>query len=286
MHYYEIAGIVFEIDSNDEFIIRRMKAYETDKREVDVTVRVTQSVAISRPTGLKIVRKGAFRTYARGSDGSYVTFDELRDGRLSALIIMNEDITRADLTCYDIEPLGGASSSVRSFNMIAEVFRFVVLSRNGVVFHSSSLSLNGEAILFSAPSGTGKSTHTSLWCRYVEGAEIFNDDSPALMIEGGKVFAYGTPWSGKTEINSNVRLPVKAIVFLERGEPNIRETAGAEQFLRLASQSFTVPFTSFALRYFDVAETVYNQVKTYILTCDISKRSVETAYNAIMEEKL
>lgn len=281
MRFYRIADIVLQITGTDEYVEERMARYEVAETTPDVVISVRHADVIERPEELKVIRRGKFRTHAT-SKGEYITFDELKDGSLTALIRMDGAITRAEVVARDIEPLGGASLQVRQFNMLAEVFRYVVLKRGGMIFHSSALSYKGEAILFSAPSGTGKSTHTKLWCQHVEGAEVFNDDSPAIMMENGVPVAYGTPWSGKSIVNLNVRLPIRAIVFLERGEINsIRRLTGKDAFLHVASQSFYVPFTGLLPALLDVQECIVNNVSTYKLACNISKEAVNTVYNQL-----
>ncbi len=95
-----------------------------------------------------------------------------------------------------------------------------LLENDGMVLHSSSVALDGNAYLFSADSGTGKSTHTNLWKRCFKDAYIINDDKPALRYINGKFYVYGTPWSGSSALNKNVKLPLKAICFIERGNEN------------------------------------------------------------------
>ena len=67
-----------------------------------------------------------------------------------------------------------------------------------VAIHSSCIVYRGKAVLFLGASGTGKSTHTRLWLENIEGSTLLNDDSPFVRVEDGKVWAYGSPWSGKT----------------------------------------------------------------------------------------
>ena len=90
----------------------------------------------------------------------------------------------------------------------------------GMMLHASAVELNGEAYLFSGPSGIGKSTHSRLWTSLFPEASIFNDDKPALRLIDGVWYAYGTPWCGKDGINRNIKAPLKGICFLRRGESN------------------------------------------------------------------
>lgn len=91
---------------------------------------------------------------------------------------------------------------------------------DALLFHAAVIELDGEAIAFTAPSGTGKSTHIRNWRRaYGESVGIVNGDKPILRFSpDGKLWAYGTPWSGKEGWNRNLGFPLKAVVFLARGK--------------------------------------------------------------------
>ena len=98
-------------------------------------------------------------------------------------------------------------------------FARALLPFQGTFLHSSAVLLDGKAYLFSANSGTGKSTHTEKWCRLF-GARYLNDDKPALRLVDGCWMAYGTPWSGKHDLSIPEGAPVGGIAFLKRGDEN------------------------------------------------------------------
>lgn len=120
-----------------------------------------------------------------------------------------------------------------------EQFHVALLSRRGMMLHSSAVEWQGKAYLFSGPSGMGKSTHTRLWQQvYGEAAQVFNDDKPALRYLDDKWYAYGTPWCGKDGINQNKKVPLAGICFLKRGEENaIRQLTPEEAVVRIISQT-------------------------------------------------
>lgn len=89
-----------------------------------------------------------------------------------------------------------------------------------VAIHSSCIVYQGKAVLFLGESGTGKSTHTRLWQEHIEGTTLLNDDSPFLRVEEGKVWAYGSPWSGKTPCYKQERYEVTACVRLSQAPYN------------------------------------------------------------------
>lgn len=96
----------------------------------------------------------------------------------------------------------------------------MVAPHNTVAIHSSCIVYNRKAILFLGESGTGKSTHTRLWRENIEGALLLNDDSPFLRVEEGKVWAYGSPWSGKTPCYKQERYELAACVRLSQAPHN------------------------------------------------------------------
>ena len=119
-------------------------------------------------------------------------------------------------------------------------FYYQLLNFDGLVLHSSAVVVGGRAYLFSAPCGTGKSTHTALWCKEFadERAFILNDDKPALRLIDGKWYVYGTPWSGKHDCSVNTRVPLGGICVLCRGEENkIEPFTGASVIAALIEQT-------------------------------------------------
>ena len=116
-------------------------------------------------------------------------------------------------------------------------FSYALLDHRGLMLHSSAIVLEGKAFLFTAPSGTGKSTHTEKWVRLF-GAAYLNDDKPALRLQEGTWMAYGTPWSGKYDLSKPCGFPVGGIAVVIRGEENsIRPMDAQEALPYLMSQT-------------------------------------------------
>lgn len=103
---------------------------------------------------------------------------------------------------------------------MGEGFCREALFYGGIVLHASCVEKDGAAYLFSAKSGTGKSTHTHLWLNEIPGTRIVNDDKPLIILRGEKFYACGTPFSGKTDENINDCVPVRAVIFLHRSIEN------------------------------------------------------------------
>ena len=104
---------------------------------------------------------------------------------------------------------------------IGRSFAEFLFDRDVILLHGSALAVDGKGYLFSARSGTGKSTHTRLWCQYFgDRAVMINDDKPFVALGGADVTIYGSPWSGKHGLDNNVAVPLMGICFLQRGKEN------------------------------------------------------------------
>lgn len=107
-----------------------------------------------------------------------------------------------------------------------------LLNRDTILLHGSTIGVDGAAYLFTAPCGTGKSTHTRLWREAFEGRSVMvNDDKAFLQITDSTVFAYGSPWSGKHGLGTNITLPLAGICFLRRGAVNRIQKANPGDYM-------------------------------------------------------
>jgi len=151
------------------------------------------------------------------------------------------------------------------------------------LLHAAVVRLDGEAYAFSAPSGTGKSTHVSLWKdHFGERAEIINGDKPVLRFVDGKLRVYGTPWCGKEGYNKNSDAPLSAICFLEQGKTNIiNKLDAAEAVLRVFKQILLPRSEKDADLLFPLLDKMLTTVPCFKLSCNISDEAVTVAYNAI-----
>lgn len=157
---------------------------------------------------------------------------------------------------------------------------------NVLLMHGSALCMDGQAIIFTAPSGTGKSTHARMW-REAFGDRVWmiNDDKPMLRIEAGLVTVYGTPWNGKHNLGCNASAPLKAIVSLNRGEENrIVPMGKAEAFPVLRRQTFGSKDPAVAARILSLQAELLNAVDFCHLWCDQTPEAARVAYEGILNE--
>lgn len=151
------------------------------------------------------------------------------------------------------------------------------------LFHGSALAADGQGVLFTASSGTGKSTHASLWCQaFGERICMINDDKPILRFENGKLFAYGTPWNGKHRIGSNIRAPLAAMCILKRGENNRIERMDAlKAYPMLLQQSYRPRSNAGMQHTLMLLNQMLESVPIYELHCNTDIEAAYVAYNGI-----
>lgn len=153
---------------------------------------------------------------------------------------------------------------------------------NGVMLHASCVEYKGKAYLFSATSGTGKSTHTHLWLKYLEGSRIINDDKPAIRIIDGVAYAYGTPWSGKTDESVNEGVEIGGICFLERGENKITRIPGIAALKPFMDQTVRPADKNLMNKMLETLNIILTDLPIYRMSCDMSEDAVKTAVNGMV----
>ena len=157
------------------------------------------------------------------------------------------------------------------------VFPYYVMKlKTAIWMHGSSIKYNHSAYLFSAPSGTGKSTHAKLWKRYVD-CEIINDDKNIIILENEKLVIYGNPWSGKHHRDNNISAPVKAIVFLSQAKENaIKSISPKEAIVKMLTQVIQ-PLANKGLDNWSKMLDELLKIPCFELQCNISQEAVKIA---------
>ncbi len=175
------------------------------------------------------------------------------------------------------------SPDERELMYTAHDFYIALLNFNGFMLHSSAVEVDGQAYLFSAPSGTGKSTHTSLWLElFGDKAQIINDDKPAIRITDNGIYAYGTPWSGKSDLNVNEGYPLGGICVLERSEHNfINPLDEGTAVFSILNQTIRPQAPEAMGQLLTLLDTVIKQVPVWKMGCNISVDAAKMAYEAM-----
>lgn len=163
-----------------------------------------------------------------------------------------------------------------------------LLSHNILLIHGSVIAVDGEAYLFTALSGTGKSTHVRLWRKlFGERAVMVNDDKPLIRVNSlflpfPSSLVYGTPWDGKHHLSTNISVPLKAIIHLQRGAENhIEQITPAEMLPTLLQQTFRPTSTVGSMQVLSLLNALSQQVKFYSLHCNMEPEAAQVAYEGM-----
>ncbi len=151
-----------------------------------------------------------------------------------------------------------------------------------ILFHGSVIAVDGIGYLFTAKSGTGKSTHTRLWRElFGERAVMVNDDKPLLNIRE-TVTAYGTPYDGKHRLSCNTAVPLKAVCVLTRAPENhIEPITKAQAYAMLVQQAYRPTDVSALQRTITLIDKLADAVNLYRLGCNMDISAAQTAYNGM-----
>ena len=153
------------------------------------------------------------------------------------------------------------------------------------LMHGSAVAVGEEAFLFTAASGTGKTTHTRLWLEQIPGAYVVNGDKPLLRMKDGLCEVCGTPWSGKENMNRNVTVPLRAICFLHRGAENrIEEISFRDAAPHLLQQSFRCSNPSVMQKTMTLVRSLGDCVRFYRLFCNMEPEAALVSWNGMRND--
>lgn len=199
-------------------------------------------------------------------------------------------ITQADLEAERALPCNALSDPCEQVLENLRLCRYVARllpSHNTVLFHGSCLALDGQGVLFTAKSGTGKSTHTRLWREaFGDRVSMINDDKPFLRILPQGVTVFGTPWQGKHRLGRNTAVPLKALCILCRGEENRIEPISPKEALPiLLQQTFSPVDPQAMVQTLALVQQLSKTVRLYRLYCNMDPQAAQVARDAIFDKE-
>ncbi|MDO4586559.1 MAG: hypothetical protein Q4C95_04590 [Planctomycetia bacterium] len=168
------------------------------------------------------------------------------------------------------------------------IFYYKLLRYNGFMLHASAIAYEDNAYLFSAPSGTGKSTHTDQWQQYfgTEKAIIINDDKPAIRLIDNRFYVFGTPWSGKSDKNLDIKVPLKGIVFLEQSPENWIQSISVSEAIYLIFNQTLFALTQDQMNVLlSLLDQLLSRMVIFKMGCTISQEAVELAYQTLNQKQ-
>ncbi len=169
--------------------------------------------------------------------------------------------------------------------VLREICKKIVSDYNGFFLHCSCLMYKGEAYIFTAKSGTGKSTHTRLWREVLKDeVTMINDDKPIVRLIDDTFYIYGTPWNGKHGISNNIKAPIKAVYYLHQAKENKVERCEIINALsKILSQTLLPDSKVVMNNLLDMLEKMLTKTPVFDLYCNISHDAVHTVLDSIKE---
>lgn len=281
--YYRFAGVEIAVDIPAE------RMYDEDRNLAPFRVeavgdphrfRFTMADQLDAPTGDCIATPPGLRIYRDGK--RHITYvgsvrEDWRDGYLRVVHAGKEHQVQALSSAYP------GKLSVKTVLNSLEVERLAALA-GGVVFHCSYINVGGRAILFTAPSGVGKSTQAELW-RSLRGAEIINGDRAVIRREQDRILACGIPFSGSSTYCLNRELPLAAIVYLAQAPvTSIRRVQGYEAFAKIWEGCAVNTWDPESVRRISgLVEQVAGTIPVYHLPCTPDESAVKAMENLLRE---
>ena len=204
----------------------------------------------------------------------YLYEGDIQDGQIDCIIPQGEKIIEKFQKEHPHLSIGECE-----YLLYGTYFYHTLIDKGGFMMHASAVCYQNQSYLFSAPSGTGKSTHANNWLKVFSDAQIINDDKPAIRIIDNKVMVYGTPFSGKTNQNINTSCVLKGISFLSRGEVNEIEKMPIREAVSLMFYHTIRPFDERRLDQLkSLIEIIIIQIPIFDFKCNVNKESVYVSY--------
>ena len=238
-YFFKVADAYFSVqftepDIDNRDLIPTCAPFHVAKPDAEpmFTVVVSSNLVDAEPEGEEMgqfdcggMTHGVFKT----ADGYKFQLRNI-DGQMACAMKSHNRFSRCEVSLFGDE--NNRAYGLNNALMLA--FAYAGAHHQIVLMHASVTVFKERGYLFLGYSGTGKSTHSSLWIRHIPGCELLNDDNPAVRVVGNKVYVYGTPWSGKTPCYRNIEAPIGAFVQLKQAPYNkIRRQTVIEAFASL-----------------------------------------------------
>ena len=276
-NYFEIADFGVEISFSDDsknnmFLLESFLPFVVEQKEAnDLLFHLIVDDNL-RPAPKE--QRERIRSFDTGNGDTIV--DALNDGGYQYIIkdLKGNDccllITNKDFSCCRCALNG--TFQMRTFglnNALMMAFAFAGSFKQTLLIHASVVRNNGYGYAFIAKSGTGKSTHTALWMKYIPGCDLMNDDTPIIRITDNTPYIYGSPWSGKTPCYRNIKAPLGAITRIDRAKQNsVEKLTPANAFVSmLPACSSMIWDTDIYRRIGDTITKIIETTDTFILHC-------------------
>ena len=198
------------------------------------------------------------------------------------------EITESDIeferqSCFEDQNFSDAY--LEGLALFRKLCSYLLDKGDGMIFHCSALAVDGKAYLFTAPSGTGKSTHARLWREFLgDKVVMINDDKPIIRFFGDKAYVYGTPWQGKHNLGTNDRAEIEAVIEVKRAEENAVVSLPKEKMIvTVLNQTLRPREEDRMMNVLALTDKLLKGVNTYRLYCNTDISAAKVCYNAVVK---
>ena len=163
----------------------------------------------------------------------------------------------------------------------------LMMNYNAFLMHAAVINIDGQGVLFTAESGTGKTTRVLLWKQaFGKRLRVVNGDKPILRFVRDGLFACGTPWRGKEHMGENTSVPMRAVCFLERGKKVSIQRMDAKEIMKRLFKQVLVPNDPKLMGIFmNLMERFVREVPFYLYTCNMYKEDPKELWDQIQEDR-
>ena len=197
------------------------------------------------------------------------------------------EVTPSEIEAERIKTQGENFSDgyLESIAVFRKICDDILKYKQGILFHSSAVEVDGKAYLFTAPSGTGKSTHARLLKNFLKDRMSYiNDDKPIIRVIDGECFVYGTPWNGKHRLGSNVKVKLQAICEIRRDKENRIEKISSAEMLGVIFRQTVIPEELQSMdEFIKILNDIIKQAELFRLYCNTDPKAAETSYYGMIK---
>lgn len=281
--YYKVAGLCFCLQGPVPQMAN-LTPFRCEKEDpLLFTLELVRSMPLVSATPVFCTQDGpGFPEIAidKLSDGNYrFRMRPLPGEPVAAELRANESFTRAQLLLLE----GDTHFAINNSLML--LYAFSSACKGVLEMHSSVVVNGGRGYLFLGKSGTGKSTHSSLWLKHIPGTMLLNDDNPILrLMPDGSARVFGSPWSGKTPCYKNLDFPAGAVVRIRQAPFNkIEKLPPVQAYASLmASASSFRPFKTLAEGWHATLEGLVGVLPCYVLDCLPDQAAAELCHKTVV----
>lgn len=276
MKKYQVGNIKFSFEYNyDHYFKNNIENYEINSNEeVNHHLKVIIKNDIIYPTGVSI-----------GNNNPYIILNEEEkiiyfEQNNNIKILIKHDYKFKNINIF-INNTYISDLIQTEYVLSGLMFLELLMYKGYLPIHATALKINGEAILFSGPSGIGKSTHRTHWLNTFNDVLVINDDKPILDFSNPNyIDVIGSPFSGEHTKNHNIKAPLKAIVLLSQGLDNKIEVIDNDKIIPELIRNILRPQTEDAWdMILPLIERIYEDILVIKLSATNDTNSVKAVYN-------